>query len=121
MAIAEESRDMMIAQMIGEESKGSKKALVGMVRLSWYGFSIFIPEDFQELDPSNTTLTQVKLVSFRQPLWDFNARGRYFSFEANASNQTCYAIKLDDMRGKWTDIALGIDYSTKKNFKRRYF
>ena len=90
-------------------------------KVIWYGFSIFIPEDFQELDPSNTTLTQVKLVSFRQPLWDFNARGRYFSFEANASNQTCYAIKLDDMRGKWTDIALGIDYSTKKTSNEGIF
>ena len=90
-------------------------------KVVWYGFSIFIPEDFQELGRTSTILTQVKLGGFRQPLWDFNARGRYFSFVANASNQTCYAIKIDDMRGKWTDVALGIDYSTKKTSSRGTF
>lgn len=77
----------------------------------WYGFSIFLPKDFPDLAPTNTTLSQVKLNSYREPLWDFNARKNWFTFEANASGQRCYAEVLSSMRGKWTDFALGIDYS----------
>lgn len=85
-------------------------------QIVWYGFSVYLPQNFEAISPSNTILGQVKLVSYRQPLWNFYVSKDIFFFEANASFSKCDLIPTKDMLGKWTDIALGVDYSTDKGF-----
>ena len=65
-------------------------------------------------------------MNYRQPLWNFYVSKDIFFFEANASFSRCDVIPTKDMLGKWTDISLGVDYSTNKgsykgSFEKNYF
>jgi hypothetical protein len=91
-------------------------------KTNWTGFSIYIPEDFVDVDPANTTVGQVKLVGYKAPMWNMVASKGGLRFIANASgNNNCMVVRMDDLRGKWTDIQIGVDWSTNKEFQKGAF
>lgn len=81
--------------------------------VTWYGFSVYIPSEFKDITPSNTCLAQVKFVGRREPLWQMNAGNGKVFLHFNGSGTDCDIGYLKDMRQKWTDISLGIDYETR--------
>jgi len=85
-------------------------------KVLWFGYSLYLPEDFQSVTPSNTTIGQLKLVGYRQPIWDLNVKRRGLTFKANASRQSCklMSTRLDEIRGKWIDIMIGFDLGKSK-------
>ena len=91
-------------------------------KVNWIGYSIYIPEDFVDVDPANTTVGQVKLVGYRAPMWNMVASKGGLRFIANASgNNNCMVVKMDELRGKWTDIQIGVDWSSNKEFRKGAF
>jgi hypothetical protein len=79
----------------------------------WYGWSIYLPNNFRDVEPSNTHLGQGKFGE--TPLWAFNAHDNLLVFEYRPSTRTdpiwCTASKLSNMRGRWSDIVIYADYS----------
>jgi hypothetical protein len=82
-------------------------------KILWFGYSIYLPSNFEDVAPSNAGLGQVKLVGYRQPIWDLQANWTNLRFIANASQQKCNIKKLAEARGRWVDVAIGFDFSTK--------
>ena len=90
-------------------------------RVTWLGYSIYFPKNFVDVDPANTSVGQVKLVGYRAPIWNMVASKGGLRFIANASgNNTCMVLKMNDLRGKWTDIQfrLVLIGQQTKNFKK---
>ena len=81
--------------------------------ITWYAWSLYLPEDFKELHPANTALGQVKIVGYREPLWIINARKKGIKIDFDASRQRCRLIKFEDAIGKWTDFMMRVDYDSK--------
>ena len=83
----------------------------------WYGWSIYLPNDFRDVEPTNTMLGQGKFGEI--PLWNFNAHSNFLVFEHRPGTQMdpiwCNAAKLSSMRGRWTDIVVYTDYSYENN------
>ena len=82
-------------------------------KVLWFGYSIYLPTDFEDVAPSNAGLGQVKLVGYRQPIWDLQANWGNLRFIANASQQKCNIKKLHEALGRWVDIVIGFDFSVK--------
>lgn len=79
----------------------------------WYGWSIYLPEDFQDISPANTLMGQVKLQGWRGPMWSLEVkRGALSLVIENAPNlgTDCPVVWLSNMRGRWTDIVVKADY-----------
>jgi len=81
----------------------------------WYGWSIYLPQDFQDLTPTNTHLGQVKIVNWRHPIWAFTVRNGSLIFEHRTNGQdnvqTCRIASLNQVRGRWTDLVVFSDFS----------
>lgn len=96
------------------QSRGSENTVGDK---TWYGFSMYLPNDFQEISPSNTTVGQVKLTRWRGPLWNLNLRNGRMIFEYRPNGQhdsvTCHVANLSQMRGRWTDLVIYSDYNTR--------
>ena len=95
-----------------QQSNEATSNLIGKV--VWYGWSIYLPSDFPDLAPTNTTLGQVQMHEWRSPMWALNARGGALLLNAVNTPQwmdDCRAASLSSMRGRWTDIMVRADYS----------
>jgi hypothetical protein len=82
-------------------------------RTVWYGWSIYLPRDFPDLHPTNTTLGQVQMHEWRSPMWALGARnGALTLYAVNTPEwmDDCRAAPLSSMRGRWTDIVVRADY-----------
>ncbi len=88
--------------------------------VAWYSWSLYLPEDFQQLNPSNTTLGQVKINGYREPLWLLNGRRNWIKIIFDASDQQCKLIKIEDVLGQWTDFLMKVDYSTDEETDKLY-
>ncbi len=86
----------------------------------WYSWSLHLPEDFQELHPTNTTLGQVKITGYRNPIFHLNGKKKGIRIKFGPSNQRCKLIKFDEMLGKWTDFLIKADYSTNGESDKLY-
>lgn len=75
----------------------------------WYGWSLFLPEDFPDLAPTNTILGQVQMHGWRAPSWSFNLRDGALNFNVT-DLQSCRAASLGEVRGRWTDIVVKANY-----------
>ena len=79
----------------------------------WYGYSIYLPTDFQDITPSNTHVGQAKIIG-GSPLWMFALREDRLIFENNVgetdTTNQCPTISQTAMRGRWTDIVVFADY-----------
>lgn len=86
----------------------------------WYGWSIYLPEDFQTIDRTTlVVLGQAKISRWRSPLWDFSAEKGLLKFKHSPKGSydpiDCKAAKIKDLRGKWTDIVVFADYGLEKS------
>ncbi|WP_340252503.1 heparin lyase I family protein [Roseobacter sp. HKCC-CH-9208] len=87
----------------------------------WYGWSIYLPEDFQDISPANTLMGQVKLKDWRGPMWSLEIkRGALSLVIENAPNfgTYCPVVWLSQMRGRWTDIVVKADYRLRPQESR---
>lgn len=87
----------------------------------WYGWSIYLPEDFQDISPANTLMGQVKLQGWRGPMWSLEVkRGALSLVIENAPNlgTDCPVVWLSNMRGRWTDIVVKADYRLRPQESR---
>lgn len=85
-------------------------------RTVWYGWSIFLPNDFADLTPTQTLIGQVQMHGWGTPLWNFNIRDGQMIIEANATDGKdfiCNVASLQEIRGRWTDIVVKANYSLK--------
>lgn len=82
-------------------------------RTVWYGWSVYLPADFHDLSPTNTTLGQVQMHGWRGPQWHFNVRDGALLFGINDERTECRAVSLASMRGRWTDIVVMAHYSVE--------
>lgn len=98
-----------------EISEGDRNAHARADRNTvWYGWSVYIPQNFRDITPANTTIGQVKLSDWRSPLWMFNVRDNRLIFDyrplGSFRSSLCRTVSLAQMRGRWTDITLYADY-----------
>ena len=82
-------------------------------RTVWYGWSVYLPADFRDLTPTNTTIGQVQMHEWRGPQWHFNIRDGGLLFGINDEPTDCRATLLANMRGRWTDIVVMAHYATE--------
>nr|WP_164860740.1 heparin lyase I family protein [Parasedimentitalea marina] len=76
----------------------------------WYGWSFYLPSNFRDIGPANTTLGQMKMRGWRTPLWHFNMRDgsamMWFGSEGG-----CTVARIAKLRGQWLDVTIFADYS----------
>lgn len=94
-----------------ESIKGSNMQFFGSER--WYGWSLYLPEDFQDISPGNTTLGQFKMYGWREPIFYLNAKFTNFNVDWTLARQKmlCPLYPLKEMRGKWTDFVMHIKWA----------
>ena len=84
----------------------------------WYSASIFLPEDYKSVAPVRTTFMQlyekgwkpILMVTDRSNQW--LEIGRMWSGEYVEMKK---GIKINDMKGKWTDILINARYSREED------
>ena len=86
----------------------------------WYSWSMYLPKDFKELHPTNTTLGQVKIHGYGEPIWYISGRKKGLRIRFDISHQKCKLIKFEDVLGKWTDFLIKVDYSTNEEDYKSY-
>jgi len=97
-------------------------------KVVWYSWSIYVPEDFRPVFPATTTFGQVKLKGGRLPIWQIwqmrPPRAKWIGLRASASHTNpendCKLIHKSEFLGRWTDILIKADYSTKKEPNKKY-
>ena len=111
------------------EYSSSSKMFTGE---KWMSLSIFIPDDFQSVEPVSTSLFQIyewgKTNQQRHPRMMLrvkrgNLEPRYFAVNGMDSQGLIHKhLKIDDMRGKWTTIIFHTKMSKdpKKGFIKMY-
>ena len=77
---------------------------------TWYGWSIYLPDSFEDLGAAPTTLGQVKLNNWRNQIWDFGTKNGVLRFWISGRH-ACNIGRLSDYRGRWLDITIFADYS----------
>lgn len=92
-----------------ERAENPKNRMQKIGAASWYGWSIFLDPSFQDIGPANTTIGQLKLTGWREPLWFFNARegGIRVMFPHQSE---CWVGDIAKWRGRWVDIVVFADY-----------
>ena len=84
----------------------------------WYSASIFLPEDYISAAPVRTVFTQIYekgwkpilMITDRSSEW--LEIGRMWSGEYVEMKK---GIKINDMKGKWTDILINVRYTRKED------
>ena len=83
----------------------------------WYGWSIFVPDDYVNIYPTKTALGQFHQEG-SHPAWMFqNGSGGYF-LDDHISGSTRHYHKLideDELRGKWHHIEVHAKWATKND------
>lgn len=93
-----------------ERKENPKNTIQKIGQQVWYGWSLYLPPDFQHLGRSGTTLGQVKLNHWRTPIWSFGIREGRFRV-AYPWHKECKIAAADSLRGRWNDIVIFVDYS----------
>ena len=79
----------------------------------WYGYSIYLPDDFDDLYSTNTHLGQ--MMHGGKPIWAINFKYNNLKVEYVPApvdiTQACIVAKTSDFVGKWTDLVIYADYS----------
>ena len=83
----------------------------------WYGWSIYVPEDYVNISPTKVALGQFHQKS-SHPVWMFqNSTGGYhLDKQVSGYTDTYYKlIDKKDFRGKWHKIKLHVKWSRKND------
>jgi len=84
----------------------------------WYSVSIYLPDNYTSAAPVKTVFTQIYekgwkpilMITDRENKW--LEVGRMWSGEYVEMKK---GIKINDMKGKWTDILINVSYSRKED------
>ncbi len=80
---------------------------------SWYGFSIYLSEDFEDIDPSSTHIFQWKATKWREPLATFSLwRDHLVLSMQSIRREKCLVSHLYNLRGKWMDFVVHTKWSS---------
>lgn len=81
----------------------------------WVSFSVYLDDNWQSLYPVKTTIFQSKTNNVEQPNWQIATyHDTFFLIVPNYHRDSrCVVSKTDDMKGKWTDFTVYVDYSQK--------
>ena len=80
---------------------------------SWYGFSIYVPDQLKDLDPARTDLFQWKAVAWREPFAYLGLWRGHLTFEMPATqHDRCGIMPLYQMRNKWTDFVFHVKWTS---------
>lgn len=79
---------------------------------SWYGFSIYVPDQLKDIDPASTEIFQWKPVAWREPLAYLGLWRGHLTFNMPATqHERCGVMPLYQMRNKWTDFVFHVKWS----------
>ena len=84
----------------------------------WYSLSLYLPEDYISAAPVRSTFVQIYEKGWKPILMitdrtsEWLEVGRMWSGEYVEMKQ---GIKIEDMKGKWTDILINVRYSRKED------
>ena len=79
---------------------------------SWYGFSVYVPEQLRDIDPSSSDIFQWKPVNWREPLVFLGMWRGHLTFNMPATaHERCGIMPLYEMRNKWTDFVFHVKWS----------
>lgn len=97
-----------------ERAEQPKDRMQSVGKATWYGWSVFLNPDFRHIGPANTTLGQLKMTGWREPIWFLNARenGIWIMF---ANLDACRIGRVSQWRGRWVDIVIFADYRSTPN------
>lgn len=97
-----------------ERKEDPKDRIQRTGRQVWYGWSFYLPSEFRDIGPANTTLGQMKMRGWRTPLWHFNMRdGKAMMWFGSEGG--CTVGRVSQMRGQWLDVTIFADYSASPN------
>lgn len=74
----------------------------------WYGYSIYIPADFESLGQANTHLSQVKVEGEAMPLWQLTFNDRPYVLYSD--DTYCSLQSMAMWMGRWNDITVYAHY-----------
>ena len=84
----------------------------------WYSASIYLPKNYQSVAPVRTTFAQLYEKGWKPILMVTDRNGEWLEVGRMWSGEYVEmkkALKIDDMRGKWTDILINARYSIKED------
>jgi len=99
----------------------------------WYAYSMMLDSNtnWHEAMTSTIALGQVKAHDVHKPIWILKMRGgqlyasAYFAGKAHGTGgdgTTCHSLESTaNIKGKWLDIVIKADYSSKKKTNHSYF
>jgi len=80
-----------------------------------YQFSLFVPEDFDDLTPAHTQIAQGKMPKIRLPLWSIKLHENTLVIRSPVLNQQCALWRREQMNGNWTSFDITVDYGMRVN------
>ena len=84
----------------------------------WYSASIYLPENYQSVAPVRTTFAQLYEKGWKPILMITDRSGEWLEVGRMWSGEYVEmkkAIRINDMRGKWTDVLINARYSREEN------
>ena len=98
----------------------SNRKLIKNNKDHWTFYSIYLPEDFKNLFPLNVGAGQFhqydkKTKKSRTPVMKFDFGYSSYQLVPFWTNDNYQLIKIDDMRGKWTDVLINAKFTHKEN------
>lgn len=80
-----------------------------------YKFSLFVPEDFEDLTPAHTQIVQGKMPKIRLPLWSIKLHENTLQVRSPYLNRGCSLFIRDKMKGRWTTFSITVNYGMREN------
>lgn len=78
----------------------------------WYAWSLWVPEDFQNIFPVKVALAQFIQAGINQPVLMFqNGEGGYWVELNGIDSRPQLLVPAQDLRGKWLDIVMSARWS----------
>ena len=84
----------------------------------WYSASIYLPNDYQSVAPVRTTFAQLYEKGWKPILMVTDRSGEWIEVGRMWSGEYVEmkkAIKINDMKGKWTDVLINARYSREED------
>tara|TARA_A100001035_G_scaffold183364_1_gene145994 strand:+ start:235 stop:1041 length:807 start_codon:yes stop_codon:yes gene_type:complete len=84
----------------------------------WYSASIYLPKDYQSVAPVKTTFVQLYEKGWKPILMITDRNGEWLEVGRMWSGEFVEmkkALKINDMKGKWTDVLINARYSREED------
>lgn len=95
-----------------EKSEKPRNTMQRSNKVSWYGYSMFIPKSYKGLGNTGTTYGQVKTEADLHPIWWVANYGDNMIVLFYEENTYCQIGKISSWTGRWVDIVVMANYGT---------